>query len=97
MSLSIQEIFIEHHMCARDPVRYQTKKFTQGVYTVVGFKVEGGGRARQVIRKLADDLLLPFFFLRLHPEYGSSQARDQIGAAAARVHHSHSNARSLTH
>lgn len=62
MSLSIQEIFIEHHMCARDPVRYQTKKFTQGVYTVVGFKVEGGGRARQVIRKLADDLLLPFFF-----------------------------------
>ena len=29
--------------------------------------------------------------------YGSSQARGWIGAAAASLHHSHSNARSLTH
>ena len=37
-----------------------------------------------------------FVFLGPHP-YGSSQARGQIGAAAAGLHHSHSNARSLTH
>ena len=29
--------------------------------------------------------------------YGSSQARDQIRAAAADLHHSHGNTRSLTH
>ena len=36
-----------------------------------------------------------FFFFRPAPEaYGSSQARDQIGAVAASLHHSHSNTRS---
>ena len=33
-----------------------------------------------------------FFFLRVAPaEYGSSQARSQIGAAATSLHHSHTN------
>ena len=39
--------------------------------------------------------LLVFAFLRAaHTAYGSSQARGQIGAEAAGLHHSHSNARS---
>ena len=38
---------------------------------------------------------LTFFFLMAAPAaYGSSQARGGIGAAAASLHHSHSNARS---
>ena len=33
-----------------------------------------------------------FFLFRAAPSaYGSSQARDQIGAIAASLHHSHSN------
>ena len=38
-----------------------------------------------------------FFFFLFRPipaAYGSSQARGQIGAASAGLHHSHSNARS---
>ena len=39
-----------------------------------------------------------FVFSRVAPTaYGGSQARGQIGAAAASLHHSHSNTRSLTH
>ena len=39
-----------------------------------------------------------FCFLRATPvAYGGSQARGLIGAVAAGLHHSHSNARSLTH
>ena len=39
-----------------------------------------------------------FFFLRAIPmAYGSSQARGQIGATAASLHHSHSNTRSQPH
>ena len=41
-----------------------------------------------------------FFFCLLRAAlvaYGGSQARGQIGAAAAGLHYSHSNARSLTH
>ena len=42
--------------------------------------------------------ILIFFFLRAAPvPYGNSQARGQIGATAASLHYSHSNARSLTH
>ena len=37
------------------------------------------------------------FFLAAPVAYGGSQARGQIGAIAAGLHHSHSNARSLTH
>lgn len=47
------------------------------------------------------DLLFTFFFFLLFRAtpvaYGSSQARGRIGAAAAGLCHSHSNARSLTH
>ena len=44
----------------------------------------------------------PWFFLFvfvfwLFRAYGSSQARGCVGATAARLHHSHSNARSPTH
>ena len=39
-----------------------------------------------------------FGFFRAAPMAdGGSQARSQIGAVAAGLHHSHSNARSLTH
>ena len=39
-----------------------------------------------------------FFFFRTAPAaYGSSQARSQIGAVAAGLHHSHSNAGSKPH
>ena len=39
-----------------------------------------------------------FAFSRATPAaYGGSQARGQIGAVAASLHHSHSNAGSLTH
>ena len=39
-----------------------------------------------------------FFFFKAHTStYGSSQARGQIGAAAADIHHSHSNARCKPH
>ena len=39
-----------------------------------------------------------FFFSRATPAaYGSSWARDQVGAAAASLHHCHRKARSLTH
>ena len=34
-----------------------------------------------------------FIFMAAPAAYGSSQARGQIGAAAASLHHSHSNAR----
>ena len=38
------------------------------------------------------------FLIKVAPEaYGSSQAKGRIGAAAAGLHHSHSNAVSLTH
>ena len=36
----------------------------------------------------------PFLFTATGEAYGSSQARELIGAAAARLHHSHSNIRS---
>ena len=36
-------------------------------------------------------------FMATPAAYGSSQARGQIGATAASVHHSHSNARSKQH
>ena len=43
-------------------------------------------------------LLLLFFFFRAAPAaYGSSQAEDLIGAAAAGLHHSHSNMGSEPH
>ena len=43
-------------------------------------------------------VLFCFFLSRATPEpYGSSQARGGPRAAAAGLHHSHSNARSLTH
>ena len=38
-----------------------------------------------------------FFFRATLVAYGSCQARGQSGAVAASLHHSHSNARSLTH
>ena len=39
-----------------------------------------------------------FFLFRVAPEaYGGSQASGQIGAAAAGLHHSHSNAGSKPH
>ena len=37
------------------------------------------------------------FFRVASEAHGSSQAKGQIGAAAAGLHHSHSNARSVTH
>ena len=37
------------------------------------------------------------FFRAAHVAYGGSQTRDQIGAAAASLHHSYSNARSKPH
>ena len=36
---------------------------------------------------------LPLFFFRMPVAYGSSQAKGPIGAEAASLHHSHSNAR----
>ena len=38
-----------------------------------------------------------FFFSATSVAYGSSQARGQIGATAASLHHSRSNARSQPH
>ena len=38
--------------------------------------------------------LLSFFFRAIPVAYGGSQAKGQIGATAASLHHSHSNARS---
>ena len=55
------------------------------------------------------NILIQFFFLfffffclfafsrAAHAAYGGSQARGLIGTIAASLHHSHSNARSLTH
>ena len=42
-------------------------------------------------------LLCVCLFIAAPAAYGSSQTGGQIGAAAASLHHSHSNARSLTH
>ena len=43
-------------------------------------------------------LQLDFFFFRAAPAVGSSQARGQMGAIAASLHHhSHSNSGSKTH
>ena len=43
-------------------------------------------------------IFIYFLLFRATPvAYGSSQARHAIGAAAAGLHHSHSNAGSLTH
>ena len=36
---------------------------------------------------------ISFFFRAVPTAHGSSQAKGQIGAAAADLHHSHSNAR----
>ena len=38
-----------------------------------------------------------FLFIATAVTYGISQATDQIGAAAAGLHHSHSNTRSKPH
>ena len=43
-------------------------------------------------------IIFSFFLFSATPTaYGSSQARDRIGAAAVGLHHSHSNVGSLTH
>ena len=43
-------------------------------------------------------LFVRFCLFRAAPmAYGSSQARDRVGAVAASVHHSHSNTRSEPH
>ena len=42
-------------------------------------------------------LFINFFFLLFRAAYGSSQARGRVGAVAASLSQSHSNARSLTH
>ena len=57
------------------------------------------GATLAVKRHLFLSLFLSFVLLfRAAPAaYGSSQSRGQIGAAAAGLHHSHSNSRSLTH
>ena len=39
-------------------------------------------------------LIFFFFFMAAPKAYGGSQAKDRIGAVAAGLHHSHSNARS---
>ena len=47
---------------------------------------------------IKDTFFFLFVFSRAAPEaYGGSQARGQIGATAAGLHHSHSNARSELH
>ena len=47
---------------------------------------------------LCDSFFFFFFLFRATPAaYGNSQARGQIGAAAAGLHHSHGNMGSLTH
>ena len=52
-------------------------------------------RSLVIIWSLILDIDNFFFFLRQHlRQYGNSQARGRIGAAAAGLHHSHSNARS---
>ena len=46
-------------------------------------------------KRLKEEYLLFFFLFRATPvSYGSSQARGQIGAAAAGLYHRHSNSRS---
>jgi len=42
-------------------------------------------------------LLIFFLFVAIPTAYGGSQARGGIRAAAASLHHSHSNTGSLTH
>ena len=53
-----------------------------------------------LISQKAEDLFFSSFFFCLFRKpvsYGISQARGQIGAIAAGLHHSHSNARSKPH
>ena len=58
------------------------------VFECVCFSGEGAERGESLI----------FFFLRAIPvPYGGSQARAHIGAAAAALHHSHSNTGSELH
>ena len=47
--------------------------------------------------KVTQSYILFLLFMAIPVAYGSSQARGQIGAAAASLHHSHSNARSELH
>ena len=46
---------------------------------------------------LPSQFFFSFFFQSSHSAYRSSQASSRIGAAAADLHHSHSNARSKLH
>ena len=55
-------------------------------------------RPKAIYANLLCTILLLLLFLRAAPAaYGSSQARNQIGAATASLHHSQSNARSKPH
>ena len=53
---------------------------------------------RMVISNKRDDMTYYFFLFRATPvAYGNSQATGQIGATVAGLHHSHSNAKSLSY
>ena len=60
--------------------------------------ISGSQLNKKFIYKARVTVSLQIFFLRATPSaYGSSQARGSIRAAAANLHHSHSNARSKLH
>ena len=51
-------------------------------------------KANVIFIEISDSMNVGFVFVFLgpHPQHGSSQARGQIRAAAASLHHSHSHA-----
>ena len=87
--------------CGEDATTAQTRSLAQVLHTPVG-----GQKVNKRIKEKADSLfIMDFFFLSIffllfraeHMAYGSSQARVQIGAAAAGLHHRHINTGSEPH
>ena len=63
----------------------------------LGYPVSQGYDSREAPKSSVIKITFFFFLFRAEPAaYGSSQVRGQIGAAAASLHHSHSNMGSET-
>ena len=67
---------------------------TRGEWDLEGGKMDKENQPYGDKQKLK---LFSLLFMFMPMAYGSSQARGQIGAAAAGLCHSHGNVRSLTH
>ena len=83
-------------------IRQKQKKVEQYPWVVVfrtcyGFVFQGARPMDNILPAWWNVVFFNFFFMAVPAAYESSQTRGQMGAAAAGLRHSHSNARSELH